>query len=94
MKKTGDGYKVTVGDYDYYINVCSKIGGEHCQNPPHDNAAVCQVKHDGTMWVQLFLLFCFAWHRSVEINKQVIDSWGIILQKALKLSMNSWGIIL
>ncbi|KAK7107906.1 cation-independent mannose-6-phosphate receptor-like isoform X2 [Littorina saxatilis] len=47
-KKSGDGYKVSVGDYDYYINVCDKIGGQHCKDAPHDNAAVCQVKKDGS----------------------------------------------
>ncbi|KAL8573519.1 hypothetical protein ACOMHN_047790 [Nucella lapillus] len=48
MKKTGDGYKVSHGEYDFYINVCGKIGGEHCRDPPHSNAAVCQVKKDGS----------------------------------------------
>ncbi|XP_076467139.1 cation-independent mannose-6-phosphate receptor-like [Babylonia areolata] len=45
MKKSGDGYKVSAGDYDYYINVCGKIGGDHCKDK---NAAICQVKKDGS----------------------------------------------
>ena len=48
-KHDGSSYMVANGDYLFYMNVCAKLTDDHCQIWPHDNAAACQVKSDGTL---------------------------------------------